>query len=51
VCFSPDPLSCIENISFIAVDDASDIDKDKFSGLVGLSPTSLEKSNVPPFIT
>jgi hypothetical protein len=31
-------LSCIENASFIAVDQAKDIDNDKFSGIMGLSP-------------
>jgi len=50
VCFSPDPLSCIENASFIAVDSAKDIEKDQFSGLIGLSPLKLDSSSVPAFI-
>ena len=38
VCFTNDGLSCIENVSLIAVDQASDVGADRFSGIVGLSP-------------
>jgi hypothetical protein len=43
ICFSEDPKSCMNGINFLAVDEASDIDKDKFSGIVGLGPMSDEK--------
>jgi hypothetical protein len=33
-----DELSCIQDATFIAVDSAGGIGKDKFSGIVGLSP-------------
>ena len=33
----------MNGINFLAVDEASDIDKDKFSGIVGLGPMSDEK--------
>ena len=51
VCFSSDSLSCIDNAEFIAVENAKDIDRDQFSGLIGLSPLKLESSKVPAFIT
>ena len=38
ICFSKDNLSCISSASFIAVDQAADVGKDRFSGIVGLSP-------------
>ena len=44
--------NCIENVSFIAVDKASDIANDRFSGLVGLSPFNAESNpNLPSFIS
>jgi len=46
-----DELSCIADATFIAVDNAGGIGKDKFSGIVGLSPFQAEASNVPAFIT
>lgn len=51
VCFTKDDFSCIESAQFIAVENAKDIDKDQFSGLIGLSPLKLETSSVPAFIT
>jgi len=51
VCFSSDKLSCIENASFIAVDSAKDIGRDRFSGIVGLSPFQGESSGLPSFIS
>tara|TARA_B110000305_G_C19174288_1_gene508855 strand:+ start:214 stop:537 length:324 start_codon:yes stop_codon:yes gene_type:complete len=38
VCFTPEGLSCIEETTFVAVDTAADLEKDRFSGIVGLSP-------------
>lgn len=49
MCFSEDPKSCMSNVNFLAVDEATDIDKDKFSGIVGLGPMSDEK-RMPSFI-
>ena len=34
----------------IAVDEASDLSKDKFSGIIGLSPFQADASNMPAFI-
>ena len=51
VCFTKDSFSCIEDAQFIAVEKARDIDKDQFSGLIGLSPLKLDGSSVPAFIT
>ena len=49
ICFSEDPKSCMTGVNFLAVDEATDIDKDKFSGIVGLGPMSDEK-RMPSFI-
>ena len=38
VCFTPDGLSCIENTIFVAVNTPSDLNKDTFSGIIGLLP-------------
>ena len=51
ICMAKDELSCIQGATFIAVDSAGGVDKDKFSGIVGLSPFQAEASNVPAFIT
>ena len=52
VCFDSKGANCIENVSFIAVDKASDIANDRFSGLVGLSPFYAESNpNLPSFIS
>ena len=51
VCYSQDKLSCIENTSFIAVDHAADIEKDRFSGVAGLSPFQAESTGVPSFLS
>jgi hypothetical protein len=51
ICFSQNELTCISGASFIAVDQASDVGKDRFSGIVGLSPYQAEASNMPAFIT
>lgn len=49
ICFSEDSKSCMSGVNFLAVDEATDIDKDKFSGIVGLGPMSDEK-RMPSFI-
>lgn len=51
VCFTRESFSCIEDAQFIAVEKARDIDRDQFSGLIGLSPMKLDGSSVPAFIT
>ena len=39
------------NINFLSVDGGNELQKDQFSGIVGLAPTSTEeKSVVPSFI-
>jgi hypothetical protein len=51
ICFvkeSADPNSCVST-TFLAVDQASDIDKDKFSGIIGLGPKS-DVARLPAFI-
>ena len=45
ICFTTTGLDCIDNVSFIAVDSATDIGKDKFSALVGLAPNAGETGN------
>jgi hypothetical protein len=39
ICLTKTADSCIDKVSFIAVDHATDIEKDRFSGIIGLSPT------------
>jgi hypothetical protein len=51
ICFAQNELSCISSASFIAVDQAADVSKDQFSGIIGLSPFQAEASNTPAFIT
>ena len=52
VCFSSSSGDCIDNVSFIAVDKASDIANDRFGALVGLSPFNAESNpNLPSFIS
>lgn len=44
-------LDCIENFSFIAVDSATDIQNDLFSGIVGLAPKDPDGSGqIPSFV-
>ena len=41
ICFTKDAKnqnSCVQGATFLAVKEATDIEKDKFSGIVGLSP-------------
>lgn len=51
VCFTPEGLSCIEDTTFVAVDTAADLEKDRFSGIVGLSPFQPDSANVPTFLS
>ena len=50
-CFSQadDKKKCLNGAVFLAVNEASDIDKDKFSGIVGLGPAS-DVGRLPSFI-
>mmetsp|Transcript_42639 Transcript_42639/g.65393 ORF Transcript_42639/g.65393 Transcript_42639/m.65393 type:complete len:128 (+) Transcript_42639:415-798(+) len=49
VCFTEgDDKSCLAT-TFLSVDEATDIDKDKFSGIVGLGPKS-DVARMPAFI-
>jgi len=50
-CFgqSDDKKNCLNGAVFLAVNEASDIDKDKFSGIVGLGPAS-DVGRLPSFI-
>lgn len=47
VCFAD--KQCMSGATFLAVDEASEIDKDRFSGIVGLSPMSDVK-RMPAFV-
>lgn len=40
LCLKEDKLNCISDVSFLAVDHASDIQKDRAGGLIGLSSLS-----------
>lgn len=47
ICFSNNKVSdiCVDQLEFLSVNSATDIEKDQFSGIVGLSPGS-QKSEV-----
>ena len=47
-CFTEDAKSCIDGALFVDVDEASDIEKDKFSGIVGLAPVG--DGRIPAFV-
>lgn len=50
VCFSADDdKACLSGATFLAVNEATDIEKDKFSGIVGLSPQS-DLGRIPAFV-
>jgi len=50
ICFGGAKDSpCIDGATFLAVDEATDIDKDKFSGIVGLGPKS-DQARMPAFV-
>ena len=49
VCFSEDSNTCINNAVFLAVDQATDIEKDAFSGVIGLGPKS-DVGRIPTFL-
>jgi len=51
VCFTQDIENCSQ-FSFLSVDSGSELQKDQFSGIVGLAPASEEeKTTVPAFLT
>jgi hypothetical protein len=51
ICFTKDgnANSCVNGATFLAVKEATDIDKDKFSGIVGLGPMS-DIARMPAFL-
>ena len=52
ICFQKDAKersSCVSGATFLAVKEATDIEKDQFSGIVGLSPQS-DVAALPAFI-
>jgi len=49
ICFSQESKQCLSGAIMLAVNEASDVEKDKFSGLVGLSPMS-DSGRVPAFV-
>jgi hypothetical protein len=51
ICFGRDDDSCFENVGFVAADKSRDTGRDRFAGLIGLSPFQAESSGLPPFIT
>ena len=40
ICFTKDKSVCLDNVEFLAVNNASDIERDEFSGIAGLAPDS-----------
>ena len=51
VCFTQDTSSC-KSYNFLSVDGGHELQKDQFSGIIGLAPPSQEeKSTVPAFST
>lgn len=50
ICFSDDPKkSCLSGATFLSVNEATDIEKDKFSGIIGLGPKS-DVGRMPSFV-
>lgn len=50
ICFSSDPaMSCLSGATFLSVNEATDIEKDKFSGIIGLGPKS-DVGRMPSFV-
>lgn len=50
ICFSDDPkVSCLSGATFLSVNEATDIEKDKFSGIIGLGPKS-DVGRMPSFV-
>lgn len=42
VCLTDDYSLCVEGFQFLSVHNASDIENDAFSGIVGLQPTDFQ---------
>lgn len=52
LCFTKTGVECIDDVQFIAVEDASDIGNDRFSGIIGLAPTNENAdTKLPSFIS
>ena len=50
VCWSNEAENC-QAFKFLSVDGGNELQKDQFSGIVGLAPpSSEEKSTIPPFV-
>jgi len=51
ICFNKggDKNGCLDRAIFLAVDSATDIDKDRFSGIIGLGPMG-DVARVPAFV-
>lgn len=50
MCFSQNTETCA-SIRMLAVDAANELQKDQFSGIIGLAPPNPdEKNNIPAFI-
>ena len=47
VCFSQEQDKCMAT-SFLSVDGGNDLQKDQFSGIIGLAPASTEEKNIIP---
>ena len=51
ICFGKKKASgtCMQGATMLAVDEATDVEKDKFSGIIGLGPASDVK-RIPAFL-
>ena len=51
MCFSDKADNCMGNFQFLAVDQGTDLEADRFSGILGLSPTALGGKHLTGFMT
>ena len=51
VCFSQGDDHCMINLQFLAVDNGEDLDRDKFSGIIGLSPNKIGAKGLSGFLS
>jgi hypothetical protein len=51
VCFSAGDDHCMNNFNFLAVDNGDDLDRDKFSGIIGLSPNKVGAKGLQGFLS
>ena len=49
ICFNQEGKNCLYGATMLAVNEATDVEKDKFSGLIGLGPKS-DVGRVPAFV-